>query len=102
MRAWFDLLVCQFNLNQRTISAARKKALSCEQNIEAAIEDLMLDYEGKALPNLRALVPSDLSVFLSYRVLQDMTGDFSDISDTYWKYYMHLVGYMPRPTHHFS
>lgn len=99
VKAWLDLLVCQLNLAPETISIARKKVASCKQNVERAIENVMNDYEGKSLPALRALVPAELSVFLAYRVLQDMTGDFPGVLDTYWKYSMHLVRYLLYHTH---
>ncbi|USP74004.1 hypothetical protein yc1106_01278 [Curvularia clavata] len=90
VRAWFDLLICQLNLTQGNISIARKRALSFEQNIDAGIEVVMMHYEGKTLPELRALVPSELSVFFAHRVLQDMTGDFPNVLDTYRKYSIRL------------
>jgi hypothetical protein len=96
VRAWFHLLICQLNLTQETISTARRKASRCENHLHTAIEAVMTKFEGKPLPELRAPVPSELSVFFVHQVLQDMTGDLPGVSNSYWEYFTQLVCYIPR------
>jgi hypothetical protein len=99
VRAWFHLLLCQLNLTQETISTARKKASRCEDDLVKAMEAVMTKFEGKPLPELRAPVPSELSVFFVHRVLQDMTADLPGVSNSYWEYFTQLVCYIPCPNY---
>jgi hypothetical protein len=91
VRAWLYLLICQLNLTQDTSSTARSKALRCEIHLGTAIRAVMTKFEGKPLPEMRAPVPSELSVFFVYQVLQDMTGDLPGVSSSYWEYFTQLV-----------
>jgi len=99
IKSWFHLLICQLNLTQETISTARRKALKCESDLDAAMESVMTKFEGKPLPELRAPIPSELSAFFIHQVIQDMTGDLPSISDSYWEYFSQLV--CPTPHLHF-
>ena len=95
VKAWFHLLICQLNMTGETISAARGKAYKCEKNLDTAIETVMTKYDGKPLSELRAPIPSELSVFFIYQILQDMTGDLPGVSSSYWEYFTQLVCKMP-------
>jgi len=95
IKSWFHLLICHLNLTQEAISIARRKALKCESDLDAAIEAVMTKFEGKPLPELQAPIPSELSVFFIHQVIQDMTGDSPSISNTYWEYFSQLVRRTP-------
>lgn len=92
VNAWFVLFICLLHLTDEMVGIARKKATKCERCLRRAMEITTTKFQGKPLPQLRAPVPSELSVLFAYRVLQDMTGDMPAVSNTYWNYFTQLVG----------
>ncbi|RYC58866.1 hypothetical protein CHU98_g7346 [Xylaria longipes] len=92
VKAWVHVFTCLINWRPETISVALKQARKCEHTISEAYRLVLQNIDGKALVELRAVLPSELLVFLAKRLLDGVAGEQGTIIETYWAYYNQLVG----------
>ncbi|KAI8947880.1 cora-like Mg2+ transporter protein-domain-containing protein [Xylaria longipes] len=91
VKAWVHVFTCLINWRPETISVALKQARKCEHTISKAYRLVLQNIDGKALVELRAVLPSELLVFLAKRLLDGVAGEQGTIIETYWAYYNQLV-----------
>jgi hypothetical protein len=94
INAWYYLLSCMLYMtwNSVSIQSAHKYARRCQSELDKAYGARLGEEQGLRLLGLRAVLPSELTVLLARRVLEDVTGEQQTVTETYWEYFRELVG----------
>lgn len=88
VRAWLhcvmSLVVC--TTFQPTSSDSYRHISLCGKLLYQGTEELMKGLHSTSLDEKQAVLPMGIMSLVIRRVLQDVTGDMRDLSDTYWDY----------------
>ena len=84
-----SLVVC--TAFQPTSSNSYRHISLCRELLVQGTEELMKGLHSTSLDEKQAVLPMGIMSLVIRRVLQDVTGDMRDLSDTYWDYIKILV-----------
>lgn len=91
IKAWIHLFACLINWRPETMRVAVRHANKCCSAVNKAYHLLLQNIDGKLLTEFRAVLPSELLVFLAKGLLDGVTGEQETIIETYWSYYHQIV-----------